>query len=332
MIVSAFPFSDRSREALNSGAGSIGSISILLDRKLAAGEFNENSGIFVYNLFSQWNPVTFAPAERINSRWMIQGVANYYQLLVLVRTGLISEQVFLNHLASAYEHYYRELNQRQISPRSARNVDAAQGYVQAAELLTALSVDLKMRSAIARPSSLDNLLAGLAQRFSGNNRTYSDIQLYELIDTLSGLFLKPYVDTCLNYPIRMNVPMLLNDFGIKMELVRKGQPDLGLRFKSSTDFTVVDLPRGGAAFDAGLESGDKILKINGRTFGSVDSLATYVNGRKVGDKLKVEYLRGKEKLTTTLILEGLDQWRASISPERTPAQAERWKKLVSPLS
>lgn len=329
LLISKYPFSNRTPEYMNSGAASPGSINILLDHKLNSEHLSNYFGLFVYHLFSQWIPLTFFPENRIEDRWLVNGTANYYQLVLPIRTGIITQEQFLERILSTYEHYSREFDRRNISVRIARDIPAAQSYVQAGELLTACAVDLKMRSS-RRPSSLDALLSTLAQRFKGGSNTFSEMQFYEIADTLSGQFLRPFIDSCLNLKTKIDFPNLIRDFGIRIEIIPDGSPDLGMEFAGLTDLTIDDISRGGPAYEAGLEIGDKILKVNGKEYNSVDPLVAFVEGKNKGDKIKIEYLRDKSKEKATLKLGAMDKYTIGNMISPTEAQAERWNKLIAP--
>lgn len=58
----------------------------------------------------------------------------------------------------------------------------------------------------------------------------------------------------------------------------------------------------GAAAAAGLQAGDVIVSIDGRTMDSVDALALLLIPKKVGDEVEIKYLRGGEERTTTATL------------------------------
>jgi predicted metalloprotease with PDZ domain len=329
LFISKFPFSERSSEYINSGASSPGSINILLDQKLTPELLSNYFGLFVYHLFTQYIPITFFPENRVENSWMIDGMANYYQLLMLLRCGIITEDQFLDRILFAYEHYSTEFDRRNISVRVARDVPAAKSYVSAAEMLTACAVDLRLRSGAYRISSLDAVIAALSDRFKGNANTFTDQQFYELVDTLSGQFLRPFIDSCLNLKTKMDFPGLLAKFGVKIEVIPDGKPDLGMAFNSFTDLTIANVNRSGPASEAGFMVGDKIIKVNGKEFDSVNPMIASLDGRKKGDKIKIEYLRGKKKQKATLRLGGLDKYTISKMKSSTAAQSERWNKLVS---
>jgi len=329
LFISKFPFSDKTPEYVNSGASSPGSINILLDQKLTPELLSNYFGLFVYHLYTQYIPITFFPENRIDNSWMIDGTANYYQLLMLLRCGIITEEQFLDRILFAYEHYSTEFDHRNISIRVARDVSSATSYVSAAEMLTACVVDLRLRSGARRASSLDDVIAALSKRFKGSANTFSDQQFYELVDTLSGQFLRPFIDSCLNLKTKIDLPGLMAKFGVGIEVIPDGKPDLGMAFNTFTDLTIANVNRSGPADEAGLMVGDIIIKVNGKEFATVDPMIASLDGKKTGDKIKIEYLRGKKRQKATLRLGGLDKYTIRKMKSPAVAQSERWNRLVS---
>ena len=328
IIISEFPFAENKPLIYNAGAASPGSINIMFDPKLPEADLDLNSGLIVYNLFSQWLPITFFPENRIDFNWLIRGCANYYQLKLMTRLGLISEQDFLDRIASSYDYYARELQQRDISVRAARNLPNAQGYVQTAEILTAALTDLRLVSESKNPFSLDALLAALVRRYNGKTNTFTAQEFYELTDTLSGLFLRPMLDSCMNYNYRIELPEKLQDFGINLEKVENAQPDIGIQFAGISDLTIDDIKRGGPAFDAGLESGDKILKLDGKPVNDINSVINHIQQKKIGSKLKVEYERRGKPLYASFKVGGIDKYNISFMKNRTSEQIRLWNRYL----
>ncbi|NIS17386.1 MAG: PDZ domain-containing protein, partial [Aliifodinibius sp.] len=304
LIISRFPFSMQNSEVLNAGASSPGSISILLDHKLTAEGLDKNFGLFAYNLFPQWIPISFQPANQIDESWLIRGASNYYQLLLLRRIGLMTDQEFLERLAAAYEQYSSEFDRIRLSVRAARDISAARGYIFSAEMITACMFDLRLRSMSPRTSSLDQVFHALTERFSGKDNVFSAAHLFELTDTLSGQYLMPFVDSCINVRHKMDLPGMLEKFGVKLESVPEGKIEIGAAFASFQDLTLDYVQRGGPASDAELEEGDIVLKVDGRKFKAVNPLVEYLDSKKTGDKIEVEYQRGDETYKTKLVLEG----------------------------
>lgn len=325
LYITRFPLSHENQEILNGGASSPGSINILLDDKLKARGLDENFGLVAYNLFVQWIPISFYPEDRLGMNWLIQGAANYYQNLLLLRCDIISEETFLNRVVQTYEHYLTEYERRGLSPRAAREIPAATGYVGAAEFLTAMALDLKLRSLAYGQFSLDDYISAITARFKDGQSTFESYHLYELCDTLSGYYPKYFIDSCLNLNTAIDLPGLLDNFGVRLKRVKGGKPDFGVQFKSFDDLTVADVRRGGPAYDAGLDDGDLIQKINKREFKNAIDLVRYIETLKPNRTISVEYLRAGQKRKAKVRLGGLDKYEINIDKSASRVQKERWQ-------
>jgi serine protease Do len=65
---------------------------------------------------------------------------------------------------------------------------------------------------------------------------------------------------------------------------------------------VQDVTKGGPADQAGIQPGDSITSVGGKTISNGDELVAEVSSHHPGEKLKVEYLRnGKERETTLTV-------------------------------
>ena len=121
-----------------------------------------------------------------------------------------------------------------------------------------------------------------------------------------------------SYAIPVNIAKKVVDDIIKFGTVQRGY--LGIQFISATDMNeeqkkkngipedaydgiyVTDVPTDGAAYDAGIRKGDKILKINGAEIFSGGELQEQVSRYKPGDKLTVNVLRDKKPMSFTVTL------------------------------
>jgi serine protease Do len=83
------------------------------------------------------------------------------------------------------------------------------------------------------------------------------------------------------------------------------EPDVAERFGLPTQKGVVvkRVVAGTPADKAGLESGDIIVSLDGEAVESMDQLVLLIRRRKVGDKITLEFYRGKEKSRAELTLE-----------------------------
>jgi len=78
------------------------------------------------------------------------------------------------------------------------------------------------------------------------------------------------------------------------------QQRLGL--SASSGALVQDVTTGSGADNAGLQSGDVIVKFGGEAISSADDLSAAVRKHQPGDKVDVTYQRGNQKLTASITL------------------------------
>jgi peroxiredoxin len=92
---------------------------------------------------------------------------------------------------------------------------------------------------------------------------------------------------------------------VKKASAEEGRPWLGVRLKDGTSKRGVELEQvidGTPARQAGLRAGDVILGIDKRPVTSAGDLQARVGALKVGQKIKVEVLRGARRFTVTVTL------------------------------
>lgn len=74
-----------------------------------------------------------------------------------------------------------------------------------------------------------------------------------------------------------------------------------------TGVFVSEIPPDGPAAKGGMKAGDVIIAFNGKQVKNFGDLRSHVDKQKIGDKVQVEVMRGKEKKVLTLTLEQLPE-------------------------
>lgn len=90
------------------------------------------------------------------------------------------------------------------------------------------------------------------------------------------------------------------------ELMIEHRPTMGVIISESEQGVKIDAVQG-AAKEAGLLEGDIILSFSGIAIKDLEQLQTTVKLHKIGDKVKVEYLRDGKKLLTVLTLKAAER-------------------------
>lgn len=99
-----------------------------------------------------------------------------------------------------------------------------------------------------------------------------------------------------------------------IETGRVSRPFLGVLGADAKDFAeslpeearegaiILDVMSGTPAANAGLRKGDVIVEMNGKKITSMEDLIAEIRNKKVGDRVRITYIRGKEKKTVELVL------------------------------
>ena len=124
----------------------------------------------------------------------------------------------------------------------------------------------------------------------------------------------------------MGFAIPINDAKVYVQNLEKGEavsrPALGVSLINVTDryklyyyrininynieegVVLAEVQNNGAADDAGLQKGDVITKIDDKKVSSISKLRYYLYQYKIGDKVKITYIRGSKEQTTTVKLQG----------------------------
>ena len=100
----------------------------------------------------------------------------------------------------------------------------------------------------------------------------------------------------------------------------------GLRLRQDWGVVLADVLPGGPADEAGLEAGDIVLSVNGKTMKNASQLETTLYRYAMGDKVDIAVLRGTEKMTHSVAIAARED-----DPQRFADMVDPSKNLVTKL-
>ncbi|AZN35308.1 M61 family metallopeptidase [Iodobacter ciconiae] len=273
-------------------------------------------GLCSHEYFHSWNvkrikPAAYAPYDLSQENytrllWAFEGITSYYDDLTLVRTGLISQQEYLDLLAqtitgvqrvngrtkqtleeSSFDTWVKFYRQDENSPNSLVSY-----YAKGA--LAALCLDLLIRQQTAGQKSLDDVMRALWLRygkdFAIKGEGVAEAAWEALAAEVTGLDLKSFFDLVLRSTDELPLQALLAGVGVDWQMrAAVGAADKGgwidkklppvntLGARTSSEGSFVKLSHvldGGAAQRSGLSAGDLLIAMNQLrvTSGNLDSL------------------------------------------------------------
>ena len=307
----------------------------------SAAKFSEPSdgyvkflGLCSHEYFHTWNvkrikPAAFAPYDLQNETytpllWLFEGFTSYYDDLLLLRSGLITEAAYLKLLGKSIGGVLRGSGRTKQSVADS-SFDAWSKYYRQDEnapnaivsyygkgSLIALAFDLTIRAKTEGRKSLDDVMLALWQRFGhdfypSGGRGVTEAEVEALFDEVSGLKLKPMFERYVRGTEDLPLAKLYAPFGVKLTDERKNsKPSLDVSIgREGADCKLSQVHEGGAAHAAGLSAGDLLIAVDGlRVAGNPNNLDGLLSRFKVGDTVAVHAFRRDELMTFDVVLQG----------------------------
>lgn len=293
-------------------------------RSLADGGMDANLGTVAHEFFHCWNverirpdalePFNFEEANMSGELWFAEGFTSYYTNLTLCRAGLISEEQYVNGITGTFNYVWNSPARQFFNPiemsyqapfvDAARSVDPVNrdntfiSYYSYGNML-GLALDLSLRQ---NGLNLDDYMKLVWNKFGKQEKPYTVKDLHSTLNEYAGeAFASQFFK---NYIYKSDMPdmkALLSSVGVTLT------QDLDkASFGGSVNddgFISKNTIIGTAVYNAGLEEGDKILKVNGADFKSSSDFYDLINTLKPKEVITIEFERfGVPKQTNATLL------------------------------
>lgn len=312
-------------------------------------------GLCSHEYFHTWNVKRIKPAAYVPYRlaeetytpllWLFEGFTSYYDDLILVRTGLVTAQQYVDMLAKTWNGVLRG-NGRTKQSVAESAFDAWTKYYRQDEnapnaivsyytkgSLVALALDLTIREKTRGRRSLDDVMRALWQRYGrdfyapgARQRGVTEAELYALFDDVTGLRLGNLLRTLTEGTGEIGLPPLFHAFGIQAEAQKpNGAAALGIKTRTEDGWVrVSQVLDQGAGQRAGLSAGDLIAAVDGLRVapGQLDKL---LSRYRPGDRAELHVFRRDELqvLPVTLAREPATQYKVKLEAGKHAGRS-RW--------
>ena len=291
-------------------------------------------GLCSHEYFHTWNvkrikPAVFAPYDlQVENYtpllWLFEGFTSYYDDLMLVRSGIISEATYFKLLGKTVGSVLRGSGRTKQSVAES-SFDAWSKYYRQDEnapnaiisyytkgSLVGLAFDLTIRAKTGGARSLDDVMRALWERYGrdfyqGGARGVTEKDVEALFDEISGVRLKGIFERYIRGTEDIPLAKLYAPFGVKVSDERKsGKPSLDAGIgRDPGGARLTQVHEGGAAHQGGLSAGDIVIAVDGlRVNGNPCNLDSLFARYRVGDKVTVHAFRRDELMTFELTLQG----------------------------
>nr|WP_314545483.1 PDZ domain-containing protein [uncultured Massilia sp.] len=291
-------------------------------------------GLCSHEYFHTWNvkrikPAVFAPYDlQVENYtpllWLFEGFTSYYDDLMLVRSGIISEATYFKLLGKTVASVLRGSGRTKQSIAES-SFDAWSKYYRQDEnapnaiisyytkgSLVGLAFDLTIRAKTGGAKSLDDVMLALWERYGrdfyqGGARGVTEQEVEALFDEVAGVRLKSIFERYIRGTEDIPLAKLYAPFGIKVTEERKSSKpslDAGIG-RDAAGAKLTQVHEGGAAHQAGLSAGDIVIAVDGlRVNGTPSNLEQLFARYRVGDKVTVHAFRRDELMAFDVTLQG----------------------------
>lgn len=291
-------------------------------------------GLCSHEYFHTWNvkrikPAVFAPYDlQVENYtpllWLFEGFTSYYDDLMLVRSGIISEATYFKLLGKTMGSVLRGTGRTKQSIADS-SFDAWSKYYRQDEnapnaiisyytkgALVGLAFDLTIRAKTDGAKSLDDIMLALWDRYGrdfykGGARGVTEQDVESLFDEVSGVRLKSIFDRYIRGTEDIPLAKLYAPFGVKVTEERKNaKPSLDVGIgRDPAGVKLTQVHEGGAAHLAGLSAGDVLIAVDGlRVNGNPANLDQLFARYRVGDAVTVHAFRRDELMSFDVTLQG----------------------------
>jgi len=292
-------------------------------------------------------PFDYDKGSRTNSLWVSEGLTVYYEYLVLVRKGLMSEAQFWKAIRGNLVNYenkpgrlYQSVAAASYSTwsdgpfgRTGDEVNKTISYYDKGPVL-GLMLDLKIRHETGNKRSLDDVMRKLYYKYYKElKRGFTEAELKAECEAIAGVPLTQFFEYV--YTTKpVDYPAYFSYAGLKIDTVQKAVPGawLGISCRPRNDSVfVTSVDWESPAWKARLRAGDRITMLEGAaaTKKLLDDLLT---GKKEGESISIRYVHDNTELSKDIILRTKMEKDFAISRMENPtalqtAILQEWLKI-----
>jgi len=320
---------------------------------LARRKYDEFISVSAHEFFHLWNikrikpegwgPFDYTRVPQTKSHWFTEGVTSYYTSLILARSGVWDEKMFLRDMAEKIQEFENKPGKKKMSLEEAswdvvlrsdnRRDTTISYYVKGA--LVAFMLDCEVRKKSKGQKSLDDVLRFLFDNYARNDRAYRNPELLRIINTVSGSDFSGFYASYISGKEGIPYQEFLQTLGLKLRIEEdKPLPYMGIETERTIGggLRVSYVRPGSPAYDSGIDAGDVLLALNKRriTFTNwSDLLGQYAPGASIC----ITLFHRDRLLEKKLILGGkrnvhyeIHEMESASLPQRRMRRSLLWKK------
>jgi predicted metalloprotease with PDZ domain len=323
--------------------------------------YQKFQALVAHEFFHLWNvkrirpdalgPFDYTKENYTRLLWVAEGITEYYGNLMVRRAGLISDQVYLKHLARQIQDFQETPGRKVMSAEEAsfdswikfyrpdeNSVNSQISYYDKGELL-GLLLDLDIRRRTDGAKSLDDVMRYLYTEFFQKGRNYTPADFQKACEMMSGVSLDDWFaryvrgrDDLEEVYNRMlgGAGLRLEQAGVGIGLVEGDRPvplkgflGADLEEKITGDFIVIKSVRAGSpAYEQGLNAKDQIIALDGARVDK-ETFEALIEAKRPGDTVRITVFRFDDVRTFDIKLSSRVNAPYRIVPLATASEQQK---------
>lgn len=303
---------------------------------LANGGMDNNIGTVAHEFFHCWNverirpktlePFDFEEANMSGALWFAEGFTSYFDDLSLCRARLLSEEMYIKGLVGTFNYVWSspgrqffnviEMSQQAPFVDAATSVDPVNrvntfiSYYSYGSML-GLALDLSLRE---KGLNLDDYMKLMWTNFGKPEIPYTVEDLHSTLNNYAGNDFGDYFFGHYIYKSDMpDMERLLNNVGVSLTQ-DKSKVSFGAYLQNG--LIVENTIMGSSAYLAGLENGDKIIKVGDVLINDSVDLNALLNSYSPNDSLKLVFERFGIQKETTVIMQASTVYNLELTADK----------------
>ena len=276
-------------------------------------------------------PFDYTQAVRVKDLWWLEGTTEYFAPYLLTQAGIANADFWRGY-------FTRNINELQANP-ARKTVTLETASLKAWEgqsegfgglsyynkgMLVSLLLDIEMRRRSSNRVGIEDLLKALYKEVTTTGKGFGEGEIERVASRLAGSDLSPFFNTALRSTDELPFDTILPYAGLKLSSRTNTLGDTGIKwdFGHSSDkvLAIEEAIPSGPAAKAGLQKGDKVIKINNKPL--IDEAGYLFQSPQPGATFRLTVLRGTEEKTFPVTLGSKQEttYRLVRVPAPTPAQ------------
>jgi predicted metalloprotease with PDZ domain len=279
-------------------------------------------------------PFDYDTENLTNMLWVSEGLTVYYQDIVLVRAGLLTQEQYLEKMSTAmgrFEntpgHHHQSATESSLNTwatlAGASDRNTTMSYYDNGAMLGAM-LDLKIRHQSGNRASLDSVMRSLYQKFAVEKRRgFTDAEFRAECESAAGGSLSEVFDYA-STTADVDYGKYYAYAGLVLRITDQDAPGAWLGVNTHTadnKIFVTSFSAGSPARSAGVMAGDRVVEVDG-TAATVKGLNERLATRKPGDTLKLRLARGDATMDVEVMLGKSRKRTFGLEPVSNPALLE----------